>query len=258
MMDILVVGHGWTGTKVVNELANRGHAVTTVSHNDAVAAVANGHFDWVVNCAGVTGSPNVDACESRKKETMQGNAIFPIFLAETCRAIGVRFSHFSSGCIYQGNITSVNAEPNFFGSIYSISKGVSDMYLGDIAQVYRIRMPFTNVDEPKNYLTKVLKYAKTGKLYEGGFNSLTDLDEAVSVACNLIEREASNGYYNLVNQHAVTMHDIVAMMNIDAEFFTDEEFRAATVAGRSNCVIPAFEEMSPVRDALESAIKHLI
>lgn len=257
MMDILVIGRGWTGKKMVDELTRRGHAVSAVSHENAINTVANGNFDWVVNCAGVTGVPNVDACELKKKETVQGNAIFPIFLAETCRAIGVRLSHFSSGCIYQGNITSVDAEPNFFGSIYSISKGISDMHLGDLAQVYRIRMPFTNVDEPKNYLTKVLKYAKTGKLYDGGKNSLTDLNEAVSVACDLIETKDVNGYYNLVNEGAVTMNELSQLLQITPQWFTADEFKQATVASRSNCVIPAYQKMRSVHEALTLAIKQL-
>ena len=125
------------------------------------------------------------------------------------------------------------------------------------AQVYRIRMPFTGVNEPKNYLTKVLKYAKTGKLIDSGQNSLTDLDEAVRVACDLIEEGAPDGPYNLVNSGSVNMHELVELLGISPQWFTPEEFEQATIAKRSTCTIPAYKGMSPVRDALMSAIHAL-
>jgi dTDP-4-dehydrorhamnose reductase len=257
-MNILVIGRGWTGKKVIEELRNRGHTVTVSSHTIALTVLAQDTFDWVVNCAGVTGSPNVDACELNKSGTMEGNAVFPILLYHACKDRNVRLAHFSSGCIYTGNIADVNADPNYFGSIYSVSKGVSDLYLKDKAQVYRIRMPFTGVDEPKNYLTKILKYAKTGKLVNLGQNSLTDLDEAIKVACNLIESNAPNGPYNLVNSGSIDMQELVQLLGIDAEWYSLDDFSRDTTAGRSTCTIPSYEQMSPITQALKKAIHSLL
>lgn len=252
-MKFLVVGRGWTGNKVVEELKKRGHIVDFVSHDAAFMQLRNS-YDWVVNCAGVTGTPNVDACENDKFNTMKGNAVFPILLQRFADAIGARFAHFSSGCIYQGEITDVMAEPNFFGSTYSISKGLSDSLLKHIALIFRIRMPFTGVDEQKNYLSKVMKYAQNGKLIDGGKNSLTDLDEAVSVACDLMEKKES-GPFNLVNAGAVDMHEIAEILGVEPEWYTPEEFAAATACGRSNCIIPDSGLMRPVKDALRAAVK---
>lgn len=256
-MNILVVGQGWVGTKMVNELLSRRHVVTACSHNRVVDYLNHHKFDWVVNCAGVTGTPNVDACENDKIGTIQGNALYPIDLVRTCESFRTRFAHFSSGCIYEGTIPSVHSLPNFFGSIYSLSKGISDLYLREKAAVFRIRMPFTGVDEPKNYLTKVLKYAKNGKLIDAGQNSLTDLDEAVRVACDLIQNNAAYGPYNLVNSGSVDMHELAEMLGVTPQWYTAEEFKQDTVAARSNCIIPAYEGMSPVRDALRKAIDSL-
>lgn len=253
-MDILVVGRGWTGKKVFAELLSRDHVVTFCSHENAVEAVNDyRRYDFVVNCAGVTGTPNVDACEKDKAKTIEGNAAFPILLHDVCDVNAIPLAHFSSGCIYQGEITDVNADPNYFGSIYSVSKGVSDLYLKDKALVFRIRMPFTGLNEPKNYLTKVNNYAQTAKLIDAGQNSLTDLDEAVSVACNLIE-DGEVGAFNLVNQGSVNMHDLAEIMGIQPEWFTPEEFANVTAAGRSTCTIPAYEGMSNVVEALSNAV----
>jgi len=256
-MKILVVGRGWTGHKVAQEVLRRGHSLTFLSHERSMDALSNESFDWAINCAGVTGVPNVDACELNKSGTLQGNAIFPVQLAERCELYDVRLAHFSSGCIYEGEITSVDADPNYFGSIYSVSKGISDTLLKDKAQVYRIRMPFTGENEPKNYLTKVLNYAKNGKLIDGGKNSLTDLNEAVQVVLDLIEADEPNGYYNLVNKGSVTMHELADLLQINPKWFTPEEFKKVTLASRSNCTIPAHEKMSRVEDALKRAIKTL-
>lgn len=257
-MKILLVGRGWVGNKMYVELTKRGHNITFVSHMTAFHMLETTKFDWAVNAAGVTGTPNVDACELDKLNTYKGNALYPIELYEACKASGVNFSHFSSGCVYEGNIDSPIADPNFFGSTYSISKGISDTYLKTKAQVYRIRMPFTAFDEPKNFLTKVIKYAKTGKLYEGGLNSLTYLDDAITVACDLIEEGAPNNPYNLVNDGAVTMNDITRIFKLDPHWFTPEEFRSATACGRSNCVIPSYNKMPHVLERLELAANYLL
>jgi 3,5-epimerase/4-reductase len=253
-MSVLIVGGGWTGRKVFDEISRRGVMTSLVNHDDAFDIIKREKWDWVFNCAGVTGVPNVDACESDPARTMEGNALYPLFLYDVCKQTGSRLAHFSSGCIYTGMIDSVDARQNFFGSIYSISKGVSDTYLKDKALVFRIRMPFTGKDEPKNYLTKVRNYAQTAKLYDSGLNSLSDHDEAIRVACDLVLANADNGAYNLVNQGSITMRELAAMMDLDPEWFTEDEFAKATRAGRSTCVIPAYEKMRPLKEALEEAL----
>jgi dTDP-4-dehydrorhamnose reductase len=252
-MRILVVGRGWVGRKVVNELLKRNHSVDSVSHLEAFDIEEDVEYDWVVNCAGVTGYPNVDACEQDKFNTMHGNVVVPMLLQRMADEIGAKFAHFSSGCIYQGEIVDRWAEPNFFGSTYSLSKGVSDSHLKHIALVFRIRMPFTGTNEPKNYLTKVFNYAKNGRLIDAGKNSLTDLDEAVLVACDLIERGAM-GPYNLVNEGSVDMHELAALMGVEPEWYTPEQFKADTACARSTCTIPGHRLMRPVKEALADAI----
>jgi dTDP-4-dehydrorhamnose reductase len=259
-MKILVVGRGWTGNKVYSELKSRKHDVKLDSHFNVFETLSDTtipKYDWIVNCAGITGFPNVDACENIKYDTMKANAIFPICLQRYAELNGSRFAQFSSGCIYQGFITDIMAEPNFFGSTYSISKGLSDSFLKHISVVFRIRMPFTDIHEPKNFLSKILKYTVTTKLYDGGSNSLSNHNEAISLACDLIEQNVENGPYNLVNSGTINMHEIADMLKINPRWFTAEEFKAVTAAGRSNCTIPPHPKMRPVHEALQEAISKL-
>lgn len=255
-MNILVIGRGWVGIKVFAEFSKRGHNADISSHDCPKLFDNLKNYDWVVNCAGITGYPNVDACEKERYKTIEGNSYYPIFLYKETVKAGAKFAHFSSGCVYQGNIEDVYAEPNYFGSIYSTSKAVSDSYLShsEDCLLLRVRMPFTDRNEQKNLLTKLTNYAKSGKLVEGGENSITDLDEAVCVAANLME-ENKLGVYNLVNSGSVTTHQLADMLGLSPEWFTPEEFRSVTVASRSNCTIPANSGMRNVFDALKERIE---
>lgn len=254
-MKILIVGRGWVGNMMWRKLAPK-HDVEFCSHTECFGKLRS-ELDWVINCAGVTGSPNVDACEKDPIGTHLGNAVFPIRLADECTRLGVRLAHFSSGCIYEGEIGSLYAPPNFFGSVYSTSKGVSDTYLLDKAMVLRIRMPFNGEYIPKNFLYKVVNYARNAKLWDGGPNSITNIDEATDMLCEMLEKNFPDGPYNLLNEGDITMHEIVDLLNIECEWFTDDDFTAATVAKRSNCVLPAFPQLSPVRESLFKAYSEM-
>src|SRR5437588_570612 len=39
---------------------------------------------FLINAAGYTGKPNVDACEEHKADTLQGNALFPAMVGHVC------------------------------------------------------------------------------------------------------------------------------------------------------------------------------
>ena len=240
-------------------LSAKGHVVTVCPHNKAKHQLESQHYDIVVNCSGYTGVPNVDACEKNRSLTIEANSIYPIQLYNWVKDRGARLVHFSSGCIYQGQIHTIDAEPNYFGSIYSISKGVSDVYMRGKTDVLnlRIRMPFSGDNDQKNLLVKLTNYAKTAKLVEGGQNSITDIDEAIDVACDMIYRNL-NGSYNLVNEGTVSTREIAEMLGLNwAEWYTPEQFAEATAAKRSNCVIPNNSGMSNVKDALKKAVLKL-
>ena len=55
-----------------------------------------------INAAGYTGKPNVDACETARADTLQGNTLLPQTIAQACAAAGIPWGHVSSGCIFSG------------------------------------------------------------------------------------------------------------------------------------------------------------
>ena len=233
---------------------------------------------FLINCAGFTGKPNVDACEFQKSDCLLGNAVLPGVISQACALAEIPWGHVSSGCIYTGEklngagFTELDP-PNFSFrqnncSFYSGCKALGEECLADDLQCYiwRLRIPFNAADSPRNYLTKLMRY---DRLLDAR-NSLSQLDEFV-VACHDCWRlKLDFGTYNLTNTGSITAREIVAMIQehriVDKQFafFEDEAqfMQLAAKTPRSNTVLDnskalaAGLKMSPVRDAVENALRH--
>jgi len=238
--------------------------------------------EFVLNAAGYTGKPNVDACEIHKVECLEGNAVFPGIVNEVCAENKVPWGHVSSGCIFTGSHpdgTGFREEeaPNFSFrqdncSFYSGTKALGEEILRDVPNCYiwRLRIPFDQVDNPRNYLSKVITYAR---LLEAR-NSLSQLDEFVRATWECWSRRLPFGIYNVTNPGAVTTHEVVELIQKSAlgkrlqakgktfSFFADEaEFmKIAAKTPRSNCVLDSSKltragiKMDEVHEAVEKAL----
>ena len=127
---------------------------------------------FVINCAGFTGKPNVDACEDNQNATTEGNVNTVFNLVQICDNLNIPWGHVSSGCIYNGYEKDYTEEdkPNFCFdsqpcSFYSGTKAEAEKILtssclqpGYNCYVWRLRIPFNEDDNPRNYLTKLQKY----------------------------------------------------------------------------------------------------
>ena len=93
---------------------------------------------FVINAAGFTGQPNVDACETAKYECLRGNSVLPGIIREVCEELRIPWGHVSSGCIYSGRrsdgaVWTEEDEPNFSfqspNSFYSRTKALGEEVL---------------------------------------------------------------------------------------------------------------------------------
>ena len=82
----LVLGStGYLGSYFVNHLIKKNEAVRGLSRReidytdrDQLISFLRTHKPkFLINAAGYTGKPNVDACELNKADTVEGNVIFP-------------------------------------------------------------------------------------------------------------------------------------------------------------------------------------
>ena len=233
---------------------------------------------FVVNCAGYTGKPNVDACELHKTECLSGNAILPGILKQACEATGTPWGHVSSGCIFTGRRTDNGGfretdAPNFSFrtnncSFYSGTKALGEEILDDAKDcfIWRLRIPFNEVDSPRNYLTKVMRYER---LLDAE-NSLSQLDEFVRATWECWEKRVPFGIYNVTNPGFVNTREVVDLIrksgvsNKQFEFFSSESdfMQKAAKTPRSNCVLDSSKllasgiVMSEVHDAIAKALKN--
>ena len=236
--------------------------------------------EFLINAAGYTGKPNVDACELHKSECLLGNAVLPGTIAAACADAGVPWGHVSSGCIYTGSrpdgtgFTETDT-PNFSFrtnncSFYSGTKALGEEVLASRSDVYvwRLRIPFNEVDNPRNYLTKLLRY---NTLLEAA-NSISQLEEFVAATFACWEKRVPFGIYNVTNPGQVTTREVVDLIkksgvsNKNFQFFTDEaEFmRTAAKTPRSNCVMTSAKlaatgiVMTEVHEAIERDLRRWV
>jgi dTDP-4-dehydrorhamnose reductase len=311
-MILLLGASGYIGNAFATELQRRRTDFIPLSRKQADYTRFDVLLDFlktkrptfVVNAAGYTGKPNVDACELHKADTLQGNTLFPQTVANACAAAGVPWGHVSSGCIYSGaeivENGSTRAEkdftkpelralvekspqsihgfnetdvPNFSFrdgpcSFYSGTKALGEEAVAGIGQsyVWRLRIPFDEFDNARNYLSKVQRYPK---VYDN-VNSISHRADFVKACLDTWELRAPFGTYNVTNPGFVTTKHVVELIEKQLkparkfEFWaSDEEFyKVAAKTPRSNCVMDTTKllmagvKIRGVEEALEDSLKN--
>lgn len=283
-MFVLLGGNGYVGTAFQQALAGLNQPYTvasrdTVDYSDRdrlIAFLRDSNASFLINAAGYTGRPNVDACELHKAECLSGNAVLPGIIREACEHLDLPWGHVSSGCIYTGQKSdgsgfSEEDPPNFSFrqnncSFYSGCKALGEEVLAgaDNCFIWRLRIPFDAFDSPRNYITKMMRYDRL----LNATNSLSQLGEFVRACIACWTQRVDFGIYNLTNPGAITTRQVVDLITRHGlssrkfSFFESEEefMRIAASTPRSNCVLDSSKAvaaglpLSPVEDALEMAM----
>lgn len=285
-MIIILGGSGYVGSAYQEMLRSRGIdyinlARADVDYTDTATLLAflrKHKPKFLINAAGYTGKPNVDACEQDKANCLFGNAVLPDRVAQACAEAGVPWGHVSSGCIFtgarpDGSGFTEEDPPNFTFrqnncSFYSGSKALGEEVLEKYENVYlwRLRIPFNNEDNPRNYITKLLRYEKL----LDATNSISHLGEFVASTFACFEKGVPFGTYNVTNPGSVTARQIIELVkkhgisDKNFSFFQNEaEFmQKAASTPRSNCVMDSSKlasvgiEMSPVVECLARCLEN--
>ena len=250
---ITLCGHGYIGQAIADELRRQAITFCWVRHTDRWNPTGP-----VINAAGYTGSPNVDACQDKPIETMEGNLYWPLQVEKLTTHPVI---HLSSGCIYDGHKDggwTEEDEPNFTGSLYSLSKRMGQQALTPYfnkSYLLRLRMPFGTRNHPKNLLTKLSNYPK---LIDGE-NSMSRVEDVARTAVFFAKELPPPGIYNLVNPGAIRTRTIVEMMGMTKQWFTPEEFKQVVKVPRSFCNLSSdkLQRVFPLDD-VETALKDCI
>jgi dTDP-4-dehydrorhamnose reductase len=309
---VLLGASGYIGQAFARELSRRDTPFTPLSRAEVdysefeilLKFLRETKPDFLVNAAGYTGQPNVDACEIARADTLAGNTLLPATIAHACNAAGIPWGHVSSGCVFAGakirdksgwriekdlsspelkklaeaqpgTIAGFNEtdEPNFSFrqppcSFYSGSKALGEEAIGPIGQTYiwRLRIPFDEIDNSRNYLSKVQRYQK---VYDN-VNSISHREDFVRACLDLRDLRAPFGIYNVTNPGFVTtrqvIHSIERILKPSRrfEFWKDDKefYRVAAKTPRSNCVmdvsklLKAGVKIRSVVEALEHSLTH--
>ena len=284
-MFLILGGNGYVGTAFQKHLQQMRLPFEVISRSvvdysdesSLMRLIDQRRPEFLINAAGYTGRPNVDACEVHRTECLQGNAVLPGVIRSACEKAGLPWGHVSSGCIYTGTqpdgsgFTEVDAANFSFRknncSFYSGCKALGEELLSDTAgcYVWRLRIPFNEVDGPRNYISKMMRYDCLLK----ATNSLSQLDEFAAACVACWTRRVPFGIYNLTNPGSVTTEDVVAMIKRhglvqkDFRFFDSEDqfMKQAAKTPRSNCVLDTSKAeqlklpMRPIVEALEIAMR---
>jgi len=286
---MIVLGStGYVGSTFVNYFHALGLEVIGVSRSEVDYADPETLRSWlksrnprfVINSAGYTGKPNVDACELAKAECLSGNAVLPGIIREVCEDLNIPWGHVSSGCIYSGRRPDGKGwaeedEPNFSFrsppcSFYSGTKALGEEVLegAENCYIWRLRIPFNDERSPRNYLQKLLNY---DSLLEAE-NSVSHLVEFVQKCVECFEKEVEPGIYNMTNPGSVTTQQVTEWMREEGvtdkqfKFFEDEEqfMSKAAKTPRSNCVLDTTKAekagigMRPVEEAMRESMQKMV
>ncbi len=287
-MITLLGGSGYVGGAIRKALDQRELPYRSISRSELdyyqpeklAAWLQESETQFLINAAGYTGRPNVDACESDKCNCLNGNAILPGRVAEACKEADIPWGQVSSGCIYTGRPApgegfTEEDEPNFSFrkdncSFYSGTKALGEEVLANEENVYiwRLRIPFNELDGARNFLSKLMRYAK---LLEAE-NSITQLDEFANVCIDSWVKQIPYGIYNITNPGHITTRQVAGLITEhglaphEFSFFESESdfMQKAAIAPRSNCVLntdkleAAGIHMTPIEEALHQALDNWV
>jgi dTDP-4-dehydrorhamnose reductase len=284
-MIILLGKTGYIGSQILESFNQAGSEISGISreeidyynHSELRNLLREVNASYLINAAGFTGRPNVDACETEKYECLQGNAVLPGIIREVCEDLKIRWGHVSSGCIYSGRRSDGKGwreddKPNFSFrsspcSFYSGTKALGEEVLegAENCFVWRLRIPFNHEPSPRNYLQKLLNYEN---LLEAE-NSVSHLEESCQKCIECFTKDVEPGIYNITNPGSITTSQVTEWMIEQGltekkfNFFkTEEEFmQKAAKTPRSNCVLDTSKAekaeigMRPVEEAMIDSIR---
>ena len=233
--------------------------------------------------------------DGKLSENMRDNLVAPLLLAYICKYANVHYTYLGTGCIFHYKDEDVQKmlgydnrrqqsaasgseietcykfketdAPNFFGSSYSIVKGLTDQIMQERNCIcesvlnLRIRMPIINRDHPRNFVTKITGYSKICSLP----NSMTVLDEFLPYALALMQCRYV-GTLNFVNPGVISHNEMLKMYRqfVNPEFewtnFTVDEQNEILSSKRSNNYLDTaklesiFPNVRNIQDAVQACM----
>ena len=210
------------------------------------------------------------------QDNLRDNLFSPLSLAILCNSQNIHYTYLGTGCIFTydedhpfGKEESgflENSLPNFFGSGYSTAKGFTDRLItmiGGNTLNLRIRMPITNEDNPRNFITKITTYKKICSIP----NSMSVLPELLPLVVKMMQ-DSVTGTMNLTNPGLISHNEILEMYrdHVDPHFtwenFSLEEQAKILASERSNNFLDTsrlekmFPQIKPIKESVREMLEN--
>ena len=235
----------------------------------------------VVSFIGRTHGPGfstIDYLEQPGKlvDNVRDNLFSPLLLAQLCTQKNIHYTYLGTGCIFEYDeehpfgeeVNGFNEEslPNFFGSSYSVVKGFTDRLMHGYEESVlnlRIRMPITNINNARNFITKITNYEKICSIP----NSMTVLPELLPLVLTMMINKTT-GTVNLTNPGLISHNRILELYKeiVDKDFtwnnFSIEEQNVILASKRSNNYLDTkkletlFPNILNIEDAVINMLKN--
>jgi dTDP-glucose 4,6-dehydratase len=223
--NILIFGHnGWIGSQVIKLLdkmkikyikaCSRADNYQNIENEIKIYGDITHIYSFIGRTHGIYDNQKINTIDYLEKsgtlkDNINDNLYAPFCLATIAKKYDIHLTYLGTGCIFNGNeeYTEEN-EPDFFGSNYSVVKGITDkmMHLFNNVLNCRIRMPITDENHERNFITKLVNYKQICSIP----NSMSVLDDLLPVLIDM-SLQYKTGTINLVNPGLISHNDILEM-----------------------------------------------
>lgn len=228
--DYFLLGsNGYIGSHILYELQKENKRVLPLKYrlediNKIEELIKFYKPKYLINAAGLTGTPNIKWCDTHKKETLQTNVISQINILRLCNENNVHCTLFSSGAIFGTTIENkMSSDKGFDKSTYYsecriLLEELASNYENNL--ILRVNYPISSVENPKNLLTKLLSFSTINdKLL-----SITNLDFMIPILIKILESNSSvktQGVLNFTNQGQIKLSDLLGSYKYHKKLNTD-------------------------------------
>lgn len=270
-MIILIYGHkGWIGLQFIEIVKKTNHTIILGNarcdnyeevEKEIIFYKPTNIVSFIGRTHGILQNDNkpivintIDYLEHKDKlyENLRDNLYSPLNLALLANKYSCHYTYLGTGCIFnydelhkfEEKVNGFKDEdiPNFYGSSYSIIKGFTDRLMISLYNFnnfnvlnLRIRMPITNIDHPRNFITKIITYEKICSIK----NSMSVLPDLLPIMIDMMEKNIK-GTFNFTNPDIINHNEILEMYReiVDPNFkwknFSIDEQTKILLSDRSN------------------------
>jgi dTDP-4-dehydrorhamnose reductase len=217
---ILIFGsNGYMGSAVMAECDRRGIEAAPGRRDgimEVMQQIKESRASIVINCAAFIPQPTVDECKNHIDSTIAGNVWWPSVLRSACEVTGIPIMHVSTGCLFDEQREYTEEETPTRGwdgycGFYVGTKLLAEKLVRGYEKHYilRLRLPFDEVDHPRNYLSKLAKF---DRVFDHE-NSLTHRGDFAKWALDLWEKRSPFGTYHCVNTGQIAAWETMEALN---------------------------------------------